>query len=214
MGKLAISLVLLAVGARAAASDEAAIQSTFAKPFVEALRAKDKARLEQLLHPAVRACINPSTKDYFDYMLGNQADSGASGPEHITKLAPLKNGPSVLMPAGFHLPVQPTYEIQIQFESALVGEYLAQSNGSWFKVLECPDESGMAYFRNKLAADAVQQKKAALLVAELKDPLRGELRDLLRQHLKFDAIKKYQAATGAELTVAVMVMNALEKANP
>ncbi len=95
-----------------------------------------------------------------------------------------------------------------------MGEYLAPSNGSWFKVLECPDESGMAYFRNKLAADAVQQKKATQLLAGLKDPLRGELRDLLRQHLKFDAIKKYQAATGAELTTAVMVMNALEKVNP
>jgi hypothetical protein len=122
--------------------------------------------------------------------------------------------PAGLVPAGFHLPVQPTYEIQIQFEGELVGEYLAPWNGAWFQVLECPDQGGMASFHRKLAADAVQQKKAEQLLAELKDPLRSELRDLLRQHQKIDAIKKYQAATGAELTAAVMVMNALEKVNP
>jgi hypothetical protein len=45
----------------------------------------------------------------------------------------------------------------------------------------------------------------------LKDPLHGELRDLLRRQEKFDAIKKYQAAASVDLTTTVMVINALQK---
>jgi hypothetical protein len=56
-----------------------------------------------------------------------------------------------------------------------------------------------------------QEKKVAPLLATLKDPLRAELKDLLRRHLKFDAIKKYQAAARVDLTTAVTVINALEK---
>ncbi len=65
MGKLAVSLALLTTCAFAASDDEAAIQSTFVKPCIEALRARDKTRIEQLLHPAVRACITPSTQRVF-----------------------------------------------------------------------------------------------------------------------------------------------------
>ena len=53
MGKPAILLALWAASAFAA-SDEAAIQSTFAKPFVEALRANDRA-IKAQEHAEVKA---------------------------------------------------------------------------------------------------------------------------------------------------------------
>jgi hypothetical protein len=69
----------------------------------------------------------------------------------------------------------------------------------------------MAFFREELVKGAEQKKRAAELLADLKDPLRSELNDLLRQQQKIDAIHKYQAAAGVDLTTAVGVINALQE---
>jgi hypothetical protein len=215
MGRLAISFALLALRA-CAASDDAAIQNTFVKPWIEAARPGDKARIEQFLHPLVRACINASTKEYFDFGLDNETRAVAAGSYLVTKLAPLKGPPPALLPEdGFPYPVQATYEVQIEFEksSLLSVHFLAPANGSWFDVFPCPNEKGMAFMRQQLVAWAEQKKKAAQLLADLKDPLRSELTDLLQRGQKLDAIKKYQQAAGVDLTTAVAVINALRQSD-
>jgi hypothetical protein len=215
VGRLAISLLAFALGA-CAASDDAAIQSTFVKPWIEAARSGDKARIEQFLHPRVRACINASTKEYFDFGLDNEVRAVGAGAYLVTKLAPLKGPPPAFLPEdGFPYPVQATYEVQIEFEksSLLSIHFLAPANGSWFDVFPCPNEKGMAYFRQQFADGAEQRKKVAELVAALKDPLRSELTDLLRREQKIDAIKKYQQAAGVDWTTAVGVINALRQSD-
>jgi hypothetical protein len=77
-----------------------------------------------------------------------------------------------------------------------------------------PQRKGLAFFHESLAKGAEQKRQVALLLAQLKDPPLGELKDLLKQHRKIDAVKKYQQATGQDLTLSVMVMNAIEKGNP
>jgi hypothetical protein len=213
MGKIAVFLVLAAASA-VAASDDAAIQSTFVKPWVEALLSKDQARMESLLHPAVRACINPGTKDFFDYAVNHEVHSGISGHYRITKIEPMRQAAPTFLPAeDVQYPVQPTYEVNIEFEQSnhLFVMFLAPANGSWFEVFPCPNEKGMAYLRERLKAGDEQKKKVAPLLVELKEPLRGELRALLGRDLKYDAIKKYQTATNADLTTAVAVINALQE---
>jgi hypothetical protein len=213
MGKLAVVLVLVESSALAA-SDDAAIQSTFIKPWVEAVRSRDKARVESFLHPAVRACINPGTKDFFDYSVEHEAQSDVGGPYRITKIEPMRQAAPTFLPAeDVDYPVQPTYEVNIQFEQSnhLFVLFLAPANGSWFEVFPCPNEKGIAYLREQRKLVVEQEKKAAQLLAELKDPLLRELRDLLRRHQKIDAIKKYQAAASVDLSTAVMVINALQK---
>jgi hypothetical protein len=215
MGRLAISFALLALRAYAA-SDDAAIQSTFVKPWIKAERAGDKARIEQFLHPLVRACMNASSKEYFDFALDNETRAVAAGPYLVTKLAPLKGPPPAFLPEdGFPYPVQPTYEVQIEFEksSLLSVHFLAPVNGTWFEVFPCPNEKGMAFMRQQLIKGDEQKKRAAQLLTDLKDPLRSELTDLLRRGQKIDAIKKYQQAAGVDLTTAVGVINALQQSD-
>ena len=214
MGKLAVSLILLAGSALAASDDEAAIQSTFVKPWVEALRSKDKARLERLFHPAVRACINSSTQEFFDIGIERLMDPVRSGPYRITKLAPMTGPfPAFLPEDGFHIPVQPTYDLNLQFDQSdeVMAIFLAQSNGGWYEVFPCPNEKGMAYFRQTLVDYAEAQKKAAQLAASLKDPLRSELNGLLRQEQYDRVIQKIRDATGVDTGMAMRVMNVLKK---
>lgn len=214
MGKLAASLALLTTCAFAASDDEAAIQSTFVKPYIEALRARDKTRIEQLLHPAVRACITPSTREFFDVDIERQTASAQPGTYHISKFAPINGAPPAFLPAdGFHYPVLPTYDVNVQFDQgdSIMVFLLAQSNGSWYEVGECPNEKGMAYFRQSLIDYTAAEKKAAELAASLNDPLRKELRDLLRQEQYGRVVQKIHDATGAETGMAMRVMNVLKK---
>jgi len=215
MGKLAALLGLLASSALAA-SDEDAIRNTFVKPWIEALRSNDKAKIEGLIHPAVRACMNdPSTKDFWDYMLNQQTlHSAPAGAYQVTKIARMQQpAPTFLPEDDVKYPLQPSYEVDINFapNNVIMIQFLAPSNGSWFDVLPCPNEKGMAFFRKQLAEGAEQKKKAAQLLADLRDPLRSELTDLLRRQQRIDAIKKYQSAAGVDLTTAVAVINALQQ---
>jgi hypothetical protein len=213
MGKLAASLALFTTSALAA-SDDTAIQNTFVKPWIDALRSKDKARVERLLHPAVRACVNPGTREFFDFALEQEVHSDVSGPSRVTKLEPMRQAAPTFLPAeDVQYPVQPTYEVDVEFEqnNYVFTRFLAPSNGSWFEVFPCPNEKGIAYLRELQKQGVEREKKAARLLLELKEPLRGELRDLLRRQQKFDAIKKYQAAASVDLTTSVMVINALQK---
>ena len=214
MGKLAISLAFMAVSAFAA-SDEAAIENTFVKPWIEALRSKDKARIASFLHPAVRTCMtDPSTKDFWDYVLDLQVRTAPAGGYRITKLGPMQGPAPTFQPEeDAAYPVQPTYELQLDFEqnNLLMVQFLAPVNGTWYDVVPCPNEKGMALFRQQLIEGAEQKKRAAQLLADLKDPLRSELNDLLRRQQKMDAIKKYKAAAGVDLTTAVGVINALQE---
>jgi hypothetical protein len=215
MSRLALLSMLLA--ARVLAADaEAAIRTTLVEPWLKAVRANDKAALTRFLHPQVRACINDRTREFFEY--GDLLKPEGLTPKHrITKLTPL-SGPGNLfgLPEdAFSYPVQPAYELTLEAgqEDPHIIRYLAPSGGSWYFVEPCPNEKGLAFFHESLAKGAEQKQRVAVLVSELKDPLLGELRDLLKQHRKIDAVKKYQQATGQDLTLSVMVMNAIEKEN-
>ncbi len=218
MRKLAVSLLFLAgcTGSVLAASDESAIEATFVKPWIEALRSKDKNRVEQFYHPATRACISPATKEFFDYVLDRETRDPLTGAYKVTKIAPLNSPPPTFLPGeGVRYPVSATYEVDIDFaqSNTTMVRFVAPSNGKWLEVYPCPNEKGMAFFRQQRAEGAQQQKKAAELLAALKDPLRGQLKDLLRREQKIDAIKKYRDVTSAHLTTAVMVINALQRSN-
>ncbi len=57
-----------------------------------------------------------------------------------------------------------------------------------------------------------QRQRVAQLAAELKDPLLGELKALVKQQRTIDAVKRYLAATGVtDLTLARMVIGVIEK---
>ncbi len=213
MKKLAISFALLASCAWGA-SDEAAIENTFVKPWVQALRSRDKAALERLFHPAVRACINPSTQEFFDVGVQRLMDPAQGGPYRITKLAPMTGPfPAFLPEDGFKVPIQPTYDMNLQFDQSdtVMAIFLAQSNGGWYEVFPCPNEKGMVYFRQTLVDYAEAQKKAAQLAASLQDSLRSEINDLLRQQQYAQVIQKIRDATGADTGMAMRVMNLLKK---
>ena len=210
MNRVILSLILLRT--LAAADPSAAIRATFIEPWAAALKTRDPAKLKPFLHPAVAACQTDANREYFDSVLAQGGDLKASGPYRISKLEPMA-GPAPLfgMEDGFTYPIQPVYELQLQFDGLVMIRFLAPDHGSWYEVFPCPNEKGMAMFR-KAAIDREQQRqKFTQLAAELKDPLLGELKSLLAKGQKIDAIHAYQKATGADLTTAHGVVELIDQ---
>ena len=222
MYRLAVLSMLLAAPIHAADA-EAAIRTTLVEPWLQAIRTHNRAGLTRFLHPQVRACINDDTREFFEF--GDFLKPEGLTPQHrITKLKPL-SGPGNLfgLPEdSFAYPVQPAFELVLEASQGdtqitqitQIIRYVAPSGGSWYFVKPCPNEKGMAFFHESLAKGKEQEQRVLVLVSELKDPLLNELKDLLKQHRKIDAVKKYQQATGQDLTLSVMVVNAIEKGNP
>jgi hypothetical protein len=91
-----------------------------------------------------------------------------------------------------------------------IDQPIALKDGKWYLVNPCPTEAGLKFFHEQMALGTKQTVDAHKLVSELKDPLKSDILGLLRQGRKIDAIKKYQSATGADLTTAVTVIKILD----
>jgi hypothetical protein len=125
-----------------------------------------------------------------------------------------------LPPDQFQYPVQPSDQIQVVWSSGADGssmgsiiQPIVEKDGAWFLVYPCPNEAGMKFMHENLAAGREQKERAQTLASQLQDPLKSELLDLLKQGQKMEAIKKYQSASGTDLTTAVQVINTLQNAS-
>jgi hypothetical protein len=198
------------------AASPSAAQQQLANRYMAAVRTKDRAQLQALLHPKVAACENLSIRDYFDYLAEQSLKDVPQG-KYTVAVTPLPAGePPAILPATiFKYPVRPTHQLQIDSEAALaesvsVIRTIASQEGRWYIVYPCPNAEGIKYFQRNMARQRLQRQRARALAAQLKQPLRTQLQDLLKRGRKIDAIHKYQAATGVDLTTAVQVMDLLE----
>jgi hypothetical protein len=182
-----------------AAGEEAAIRSTFVDPWANAMRqaaqTKNTAPLMRFVHPQVLACITPESREFFEGNAARDIAHDLKGQYNVSKVAPL-TGPTLLsafLPGdGFPLPITLTYEVQISWGDMLFVIDVAPANGSWYQVLPCPNEKGVAILREQAATGAAQKQRAQQLYSELKDPLLGELKAMLKQGQLIDAIHRYR----------------------
>lgn len=212
----ALLVLPFALGQAVAADADSAIRDTFVPGYVAALRSKDIARIRTFLHPQVRACMNENTAQFFDFLSRSEADDDVQGDYRVTQIAPV-NGPAPLLglpPEGFAYPIPPAYEVHVEFSGGKleVIRFVAESGGSWFEVYPCPNEKGVAFTRAYAVRAEEQRKRVEQLVAQIKEPLLGELKALVKDGRVIDAVKKYQEAAGvSDLATARMVIGAFEK---
>jgi len=212
---LALLLARLAASSQAFSADPA--QELLARQFAAAVQTRESGKMEQLLHPKVRACIDASNREYFDYLINNFQNTPPA--DYIVTITPLqsKTLPPIFPADMFTYPVQPTHQLEIEWNSgpnsyvSLI-RTIADVNGTWFVVYPCPNAAGVKFVHEQLVRGREQQARALALASTIEEPLRKELKTLLTQGQKIDAIKKYQAATGTDRTTAVNVMNVLETA--
>jgi hypothetical protein len=209
-----VLILLLALNA-SAADVTTAVRTTFVDPWIKTARTDTPAQLTRFLHPKVRACINDQTREFFEFDQLNLLD-GLTPKHHITKLAPWNQpGPLFSLPAdGFAYPVQPTYELNLGALDSDTGFvfFLAPVGDAWYMVVPCPNEKGMAVYREMIATKKARDERIASLAAGLKDPLRSELRELIKGGRIVDAAEKYKQINSLDdVFIAIAVMKTIDK---
>ena len=119
----------------------------FAQKLIAALDSKDPAQVKALIHPQVLACKNFA--EYFDLMKGQEFQS-LPVPGYKVSFTALAADfkPPFLPPDKFAFPVQPSYQLQIDWQPggysivSLV-HFIAEQDGAWWLVYPCPNDAGM-----------------------------------------------------------------------
>lgn len=212
----------LGICVTAAFADSASVreqQIKMVRGYVAALQSKDKAKIMSFFHPAVRACITAKNRAFFDYLVAQQLDGMPTGKYSRLTITPVlpKSSPSVwaFVPAkGFPYPVLPTYDIQVDFDTPgnLYSDMLeaAPSGDAWYLVTACPNADGMRVMREMQARGAQQKTKGRKLAAAVHGTLLAKIKLLLANHDRIGAAQAYQKATGADMTTAISVIDAIQ----
>lgn len=214
------ALMLLSGGAPARGqSREVAVEAghrRFAEQYVAAARARDPVRYRKLVHPQSLACVTDDNRDFFDDWMARAFRWKWEGPYRIAVVRALaKDTPPSLPPGMGRYPVAPTHQIQIDLQmsatraASLVAD-LAPVGTTWYQVVPCPTPEGLAAFRSAKQANAEQEAKAQALAKGLATPLRTELTGLLKEGKRIDAIRRFSAASGEDITMARRVIDVLE----
>jgi hypothetical protein len=185
----------------------------FVAQYVAAFNAKDRARLNALLHPGSLACVTPENKGYYDEALAvHLRDPIPANYTFTISLVNEKNMKS--MEYMWHFPVPPTQQLQIEYEqgedSGTAMVYLVQENGRWLQDDPCATEQTLKEFRDDAPAREQRIAEHKALAAAIKEPLRSELIGLLRGHKSSTATKRYQEASGKDYETCMFVIYELE----
>ena len=214
----AVLLGVAAIPGLAHAQDIGAPQRMLVERYVAAITAHDAAALKALYHPATRACMNAENADFFEFLFSSDLRFESDLKEGYKLTGFDTADPSIVegnaMGGMLPQPVAPTNQFQIDTMGTRVVTIVhlaAEKDGTWFIIAGCPTEKGLAMFRERRGQGAQQQAQTRDLVSKLGEPLLSEIKELLAQNRRIDAIKRYQDAAKVDLTTAAGVIDALGK---
>jgi len=210
----ALTAAAMPSAVRAASADDPRRPEVFAPRFIEAVTSKDPGQRKAIIHSLSRACMNSQTQPYFDWIISKQASLVRAG-DHKATATPIEGVRTVLPTDGqSDYPTRPTHQLQIDFvtgpySSSGVIVFVAIEGNQWREVLPCPRGDVLSRARTRQAEQRMEEQKLKILLKDMPGRLRAELLALLQAGRKIDAISRYRAATGEDLTVAVSVINSL-----
>ena len=191
-------------------------QKKFVSDYVAAVNGKDVDGLNHLVHPKYLACINNENQDYFDDYFSREIRESIPNSYKITNITPIGNAEPLLMAEAFSYPVRPTHWIQIDFatgayDSKSILRQIVKVEDAWFMVVPCPTLDTVKRFRQAKIAKEKQKERAKVLFEKLNDPILSELKKLLEEGKKVQALKRYSSVTGESLSMAKEVLALLKE---
>lgn len=216
---LVVSLLPLTASFAWAQGTEVPIHAShriFVAEYVAAVNARDTERFRRLVHPKSLACITDANRDFSDEWVARAFRHTLPDTYRLSGVRALPPNTPPIVPTTMAIdPVPPTHTIQIDAQPApyqfvVILLQVTQSAGAWRQVLPCPTAEGLVAFRAAKKKAAAQDARVKELTAALQEPLRGEIVALVKAGKKMDAVKRYQTASGEDLTTAKSVVEALE----
>lgn len=210
----AIGFCTVSAVSTAQPQDDPQHPEVLAKRLVRVIGNKDSSGRLALIHPLTRACMSSRNHAYFDWVFKKQASLAISSDYKVT-VTSTGTLPTVI-PADGHsdYPVRPTHQLQIdfvrnQYDSTSIILYASLEAGQWREVLPCPRDDVVRRAQERSVEERGRQETATKLTGELPGALRAELDSLLAQGRKVEAIRRYAAATGSDISVSKDVIEHL-----
>ena len=184
--------------------------SVFVNQYIQAFNAKDLEQLRSLLHPASIACVASQAQYFYDEMLKTHIREPIPRTARVdTKTV---DDHQELPGKGWaEFPIRPSHEIHVTYsrgpeDSADLIVWAVQQNGRWYQVEPCLTAAAVDSLRADEPARRERIAAAQARVASIEEPLRSELKALIREGKPITAQKRYQAATGSDLNTAMLVI--------
>lgn len=182
----------------------------FVSEYIRAFNAKDVSRLRSLEHPASIACVTSDAQYFYDEMLKvHIRDPIPPAPRVETK--PVAGTQELPGKGWAEFPIRPSHEIHLTYsrgpeESADLTVWAVRQGDRWYQVEPCLTTAALEALRADEPDRRARIADAQARVASIEEPLRSELKALIREGKPITARKRYQAATGTDLDAAMLVI--------
>jgi hypothetical protein len=190
-------------------------QREFAAAYVSAANSKDIEALRKLVAPEVLACHAKETKPFIDRWLRRQGRFAISADYHAS-FAPYRGGLQTSPLLSY--PANPTETMTLDFgtqgQSVVMTRHLTQEKGKLYLVAPCLTPAGVQRFQaqQKQRDERIQQARA--IYGKLEDPLRTQLRTLIKQNKVRDAMQLCTSKLKVNNLVARDVLLLLDDREP
>jgi hypothetical protein len=185
----------------------------FVAQYVEAINAKDAARLRALYSFQSQACIATEDKDFYNATLEGLWQEPIPVNHTVTVSAVNETNFKAVETLG-HFPAKPTRELHIDSQQGddvrSVVLYIVMENGRWVADQPCPTAETIKEFHDNAAA----REQYKVLAQSIREPLRSELTGLLRKHETASAVDRYHEVSGRDTRTSMLVVNALQSQIP
>ncbi len=198
--RMTIALLMLATAAcrtGAPADQGTPEQQELARKVVDAMSNKNFDAMKQLIAPSTLKCIGEH-EDFLHYRIKKQFELPISKDYHltITKMTPDALNPSKLVT----YPMPATHLMGMEFATpdggtATVTETIGQEDGKWYEAQPCPTELGLKRFAAQQNEKGQGRARIQAALAEVPDPLKSQLNELIAKHDNVSAWKLCVSST-------------------
>jgi hypothetical protein len=196
-----------------AQADDPKKPEVLAKRFVDAVNSKSVESRKAILHPKSLACINAQTQLFYDWIFSRQFQY-AIRPNYKSSAAAIARDEVPDLEGEADYPLVPTHQLQIDFDTGpfsgtTVVLLMVYDARRWSEVLPCPRPATIARMKAAQEEAAKEEQRLESLAANVTEPLRAELIELMKKGRRVDAIRRYAVVSGEDLATARRVVELL-----
>lgn len=166
-------------------------QRAFAEKYIQAVQARDPAKMRALIPPATLKCFDKSKQPFLDEWTQKQFRYQIPKDHRISvsALPPDMSKPSKIST----YPVPATHILEFEYSTSdstvTVNQVIGQEAGNWYATPPCPTEAGMERFAKIQKMHAAGRERAERAYAQIHEPLKSQLLALIAKHDNVSAWK-------------------------
>lgn len=210
---IGMTIFALTTAEEAYSADDPAAK-VFVQAIVDAINRKDDEARKRLMHPAALTCSQMQSQAM---AMGGYTLKWDPIPDNYRwQITPMPAGAAGWFPDKFDYPVPPTHQLQIDFDTAPnrsqgIVLQIVHYRDEWREITGCPKATTSNEAKEAAKVRTQQNDRIRKLTATISPKLKSELRQLLAEGRKVDAIIRYRNVMNEDLAIAKGVIELLQE---